>query len=68
MNIGSPLSWLGVWLARILSSDLSGSGQRLVGASDSDSASTDLHSRFRRGVWTADFPVAAFRVVFLALF
>ena len=57
MNIGIPLSWLGVWLARILGLDLSGLGERWVGASASGSASTDLHSRFRRGVWTADFPV-----------
>ena len=67
MNIGIPLSWLGVWLARILSSDLSGSRERWVGASSSGLASTDLHSRFRRGVRTADFPVVALRVVFLAL-
>ena len=68
MNMLIPLSWLGVWLVRILGSDLSGSGERWVGASATGLASTNLHSRFRRGVWTADFPVAAFRVVFLALF
>ena len=50
MNIEIPLSWLGVWLAHILGSDLSGSGKRWVGASASGSASTDLHSMFRRGV------------------
>ena len=67
-NIGIPLSWLGDWLPRILGSDLSGSGERWVGASASGSASTDQHSRFHREVWTADFPVAAFRVVFFTLF
>ena len=68
MNTGIPLSWLRVWLAQILGSNLSGSGEKWMGASASGSASTDLHYRFRREVWTADFPVAAFRVVFLALF
>ena len=39
-----------------------------MGESASGLASMDLHSRFRSGVWTADFPVAAFMIVFLALF
>ena len=48
MNTGISLSWLGVWLARILGSNLSGSGEKWMGASASGSASTDLHYRFRR--------------------
>ena len=68
MNIGIPLSWLGFgWLGFCVRTCLD-RGKRWVGASASGSASTDLHSSFRRGVWTADFAVAAFRVLFLALF
>ena len=44
-----------------------GRGESWVGASVSGLASGDLHSRFRRGVWTVDFSVTALGLVFLAL-